>query len=204
MVATATNYVLVDFENVQPRNLELLDSHPCKVLVFVGANQTRIPLGLATALQSFGDAGRYISVSGTGKDALDFHIAYYVGELVASEPEAYFHIISRDKGFDPLVKHLRSRRFRVSRDPDLAEIPLLRLSSAGSHDEKIAAIVENLKGRGQSRPRKVATLANTINSLFKEDISESDLGALIEEMRRRGLISVDAGKVGYKLTDLRS
>jgi hypothetical protein len=200
MAATATNYVLVDFENVQPRNLELLAGHPCRVLVFVGANQTRVPIGLATALQSFGDAGRYIPISGNGKDALDFHIAYYVGELLAAEPEAYYHIISRDKGFDPLVKHLRSRRLRVSRYPDIAEIPLLRLSSAGSYDEKIAAIVENLKGRGQSRPRKVTTLSNTINSLFKEDMSVTDLESLINEMRRRGLISVDEGKVGYQLS----
>jgi len=32
------NYVLIDFENVQPKNLELLSKHLFKVLVFVGAN----------------------------------------------------------------------------------------------------------------------------------------------------------------------
>ena len=46
------NFVLVDFENVQPRNLGVLQQHPFTVLVFVGANQSRIPFDLAEAMQS--------------------------------------------------------------------------------------------------------------------------------------------------------
>jgi hypothetical protein len=94
----ATNYVLVDFENVQPSNLEVLKQHPFKVMVFVGANQTKIPFDLAAAMQALGDAGQYIKIAGTGKNTLDFHIAYYVGELAAKDPNAYFYIISRDTG----------------------------------------------------------------------------------------------------------
>jgi hypothetical protein len=37
---TGTKYVLVDFDNVQPGNLELLKEHPFRVLVFIDANQT--------------------------------------------------------------------------------------------------------------------------------------------------------------------
>ena len=43
-----THYILIDFENVQPKNLAILNGHPFKVLVFVGANQTRVPLELAS------------------------------------------------------------------------------------------------------------------------------------------------------------
>ena len=35
---TGAKYVLVDFENVQPGNLELLKEHPFCALVFIGAN----------------------------------------------------------------------------------------------------------------------------------------------------------------------
>jgi hypothetical protein len=31
-----TNYVFMDFENVQPKNLEILTNHPFEVFVFVG------------------------------------------------------------------------------------------------------------------------------------------------------------------------
>lgn len=149
----ATNYVLIDFENVQPKNLELLAAHPFKVFVFCGANQTRLPFALAAAMQGLGNDAQYIKMSGNGRNALDFHIACYVGELAAKDPAGHFHIISRDTGFDPLIRHLRDRKIQVQREEDLAEIPVLRMSMATSDDEKIAAIVKNLEGRGQSRPR---------------------------------------------------
>ena len=42
----ATNYVLIDFENVQPKNLELLTTHPFKVFVFVGAPFAPLLIGV--------------------------------------------------------------------------------------------------------------------------------------------------------------
>jgi len=195
----ATNYVLIDFENVQPRNLEILASHPFKVLVFVGASQAKISYELAAAMQQLGDNAQYVKIGGNGKNALDFHLAFYVGELVAKEPEAYFHVISKDTGFDPLIKHLKARKVRIQREKDLAEIPVLRMSAATSDDEKIAAIVKNLAGRGHSRPRKVKTLANTINTLFTKKLEEGELISLINELQEKRYIVVSEGNVSYKL-----
>lgn len=125
-----TNYVLIDFENVQPRNLELLQKHPFEVYVFVGENQTKIPYDLAEAMQAMGEKARHIKISGNGPNALDFHIAFYIGQLAAEDPEGYFHIISKDQGFDPLIRHLRNQKIKALREKDLAEIPLLRISNA--------------------------------------------------------------------------
>ena len=195
----ATNYVLIDFENVQPRNLELLAKHPFKVFVFVGANQTKVSFDLADSMQLLGNNAQYIKISGNGQNALDFHVAYYIGELAAKDPDAYFHIISKDKGFDPLIKHLSDRNIRVQREKDLAEIPLLRVPNTSSSDEKIAAIVKNLGGRGQSRPRKVKTLENTINSLFTKKLGKAELASIVNELQKRKLIIVNKGNVSYKL-----
>ena len=195
----AINYVLIDFENVQPKNLEILSRHPFKVLVFVGSNQTKVSFDVASAMQSFGDSAQYIKIAGAGKNALDFHIAYYIGELVSKEPGAYFHIISRDTGFDPLIQHLKSKKIKVQRESDLAEIPLVRMSSARSNDEKVSAIVANLVGRGQSKPRKVKTLSNTINSLFTESLSEQQLAELVKDLEKRQYIKVNDSKVSYNL-----
>ena len=196
-----TNYVLIDFENIQPSNLKVLKKHPFKVLVFVGANQTKVPFDLATAMQELGDSAQYVKIAGSGKNALDFHIAYYVGKLAATEPNAFFHIISRDAGFDPLIKHLKSKKVKVQRERDLAEIPVLQMSSTAPNDEKVAAIVKNLAGRGQSRPRKIKTLSNTINSLFTEKLSEQQLTALVKELEQRKYIKVNDGNVSYHLPD---
>ncbi len=193
------NYVLIDYENVQPKNLDLLESHPFKVLVFVGQSQARIPFDLADSMQLLGKEARYVRISGNGQNALDFHIAYYIGELAASEPDAFFHIISKDKGFDPLINHLKERKVRVHREKDIGEIPLLQLADNTSIDEQISAIVKNLGGRGQSRPRKVTTLSNTINSLFNPKLDAKELAALVKEMEKRKLIVINKNNVSYKL-----
>ena len=194
-----TNYVLIDFENVQPKNLEVLSNHPFKVFVFVGASQAKLSYDLAAAMQQLGENAKYVKIGGNGKNALDFHLAFYVGELSTKEPNAYFHIISKDTGFDPLIKHLKARKIRIQRERDLAEIPVLRMSNATSSDEKISAIVKNLAGRGQARPRKVKTLANTINSLFAEKLEEKELMNLVNELQKRSHIVISERNVSYKL-----
>ena len=193
------NYILIDYENVQPKNLAILNGHPVKVIVFVGANQAKVPFDLASSLQALGGSAEYIKIGGNGSNALDFHIAFYIGQLAERDPDAYFHIISKDTGFDPLIKHLRSRKIITHRKKDLAEIPLLRIANAASTAEKIAAIVKSLSARGHARPRKVKTLANTINSLFMKTLEESELMSLIEQLCRQQYVVVEGGNVSYKL-----
>jgi hypothetical protein len=138
-------------------------------------------------------------MSGSGQNALDFHIAYYLGQLSSQDPEANFYIISKDTGFDPLIKHLMAKKIQVQREKDLAEIPVLRISTTTSNDEKIAAIVKNLSGRGQARPRKLKTLANTINSLFTKKLEEQELAELVKELEQLQYIVINQGNVSYKL-----
>ncbi len=197
--AAASKYVLVDFENVQPKNLELLKEHPFRVLVFIGANQTKFPRHFVVAMQALGEQADYVEIAGSGPNALDFHIAYYIGELAGKEPDAHFHIISRDRGFDPLIQHLKSKKIRVRREKDLAEIPELRIPDTTSRDEQIDAIVKNLRQRGHSRPRKVKTLQNTINTLFTKKLEQAELDAIIDELRKRNLIVVKQNNVSYRL-----
>ena len=197
--SAAAKYVLVDFENVQPKNLELLKEHPFRVLVFIGANQTKFPRHFVVAMQALGEQGDYIEIAGSGPNALDFHIAYYIGELASRQPDAHFHIISKDRGFDPLIRHLKGKKIRVRREKDLAEIPELRIPDTTSRDEQIDAIVKNLRQRGHSRPRKVKTLQNTSNTLFTKKLDQAGLDAITDELERRGLIVVRQNNISYKL-----
>lgn len=188
-------YILIDLENVQPKNLEVLSQHSFKIIIFVGENQTKLPYDLVAGIQKFGSDVKYIKIAGNGKNALDFHIAYYIGKLTAEEPKAYFHVISKDSGFDPLIKYLRENKVKIHRETDLAEIPILRISNTSSKDETINAIVENLAGRGQSRPRKVKTLINTINSLLSEKLDEKNMMSLLQSPRDRKYIVIKDTKV---------
>jgi hypothetical protein len=121
-----TNIVLIDSENVQPDSIERLKQDHFRVFVFVGANQKSIDKAVVRAVHALGPNGDYIEISGNGPNALDFHIAYYIGKYAVEMPDAYFHIISKDKGFDPLVKHLKEQKIFCSRSTSVKDIPLLK------------------------------------------------------------------------------
>ena len=191
------HYILIDYENVQPENLGILNGLPVKVLVFVGANQAKVPFGLASALQALGSNARYIKIQGNGPNALDFHIAFYIGQLADRDPDACFHIISKDTGFDPLIRHLQERKISSRRVKDLSKIPLPGISKATSSEDKIATIVKSLSACGHARPRKVKTLANTINALFMKTLKESELMSLIEQLRQRQYVVIENENVSY-------
>jgi len=74
-------FVLVDFENVQPKDVASLSGGPYKIKVFLGTHQAKVPLAMVRALQAFGAHAEYIQITGNGKNAVDFHIAYYIGRL---------------------------------------------------------------------------------------------------------------------------
>ncbi|MDN5782868.1 MAG: PIN domain-containing protein [Luteimonas sp.] len=108
------HYVLIDYENVQPADLAGLDAEQAFVLVFTGAEQ-KVGIGLIEAVQALGEHGRFIRITGNGRNALDFHIAYYLGQWVMRDPQATFLIVSKDTGYDPLVAHLNANGTRIKR-----------------------------------------------------------------------------------------
>ena len=59
--------------------------------------------------------------------------------------------------------------------------------------------MKNLRQRGHSRPRKVKTLQNTINTLFTKKLEQQELDAIIDELRKRNLIIVKQNNVSYRL-----
>ncbi|MCX2793607.1 PIN domain-containing protein [Microbulbifer thermotolerans] len=196
-----TNYVLIDLENVQPKNLELLKGHGFKVIVFVGSKQVKIFFDLACAMQSLGSDAEYVKIEGSGPNALDFHIAFYIGNIAAKDSDCYFHIISKDTGFDPLIKHLKTKRIYAQREKDISEIPLLKISNSKSMVERIDAIVEFLKARGAAKPRAVKTLSNSINSLFMKKLEEDELAKIMDELIRQKIVIANGSKVSYQLPD---
>ena len=209
-----THYVLIDLENTQPEHLSALAGQNFKVLVFVGQNQSKLSFDLASTIQPLGKNAEYIKIQGSGPNALDFHIAFYIGQLSAENSDSHFHIISKDKGFDPLIKHLESKEIQAHRHKDISEIPLQKPAKAkrepapGSkparsapQEERLQKIVEFLVSRGNAKPRKLKTLSNSIDSLFSKSLGENELNALVADLVKRGVVIVSSNKtnVSYKL-----
>lgn len=65
--------------------------------------------------------------------------------------------------------------------------------------DRVVLVVADLLKRGPSKPRRVATLKNTMNSLFKMSLSEPELEELLTRMQSLGYVAVDDAKVSYAL-----
>jgi hypothetical protein len=192
---------LIDYENVQPAALAALEKEYFTILVFVGASQTKVNYEVADSLQRLGPKASYVKISGNGPNALDFHIAYYIGQLAASDKDSFFHIISKDTGFDPLIAHLKTRKIYACRSRDIGDMPIVKAANSKSPAEKIEVIVANLRQRGASKPRTVKTLLSTIGSLFQKALAEDELSELLKTLQKQGLVTVSATKVSYSLPE---
>jgi hypothetical protein len=198
-MSTRTNFVLVDLENVQPKDIGLLKERPFNVKVFLGPNQSKIPVSLAAAVQSLGDKAEYIVLETAGNNALDFHIAYYIGVLSAAEPTAFFHVISKDTGFDPLLKYLKGKKVFAQRSICIADIPYFKPALPSAPEAQIEAVIADLIRRKTSKPRTQKTLLSTLHALFKKELSEQQLAALFAALCKRGIVKFEGTKVSYVL-----
>jgi len=195
-----TNYVLIDFESVQPESLAPLELGHFKLIVFVGANQCKLPFEIAAAMQRMGARAEYIKISGNGPNALDFHIAFYIGQLAAAEPTAYFHIVSKDTGFDPLIQHLKTHKIFADRVKEIADIPLVKATNSKSPEERLEIVITKLQQLKAAKPRTVKTLSSTVSSLFQKQLTETEVKGLVDSLEARKLLSVSDTKVTYALS----
>lgn len=194
-------YVLIDYENIQPADMQTLDRDSYHVIVFVGANQTKVTYETAVVLQHMGERASYIKIAGNGNNALDFHIAFCLGELIAKEPGACFLVVSKDTGFDPLIQYLKSRKISVSRVKTLSELSLVKSASRKAETDRVSDIVANLTQMGASKPRTLRTLASTINAFFQKTLSEAEVQEIIAELTKKGIVVVNESKVAYAMPD---
>ncbi len=77
-------YLYIDYENVQDVQVEVIRK-TVKVRIIVGQDQSKVPIELVQKTQPFGAAVEWIQVSGKGRNALDFFIAYFLGLDVATD-----------------------------------------------------------------------------------------------------------------------
>lgn len=194
-----TNYILIDLENVMPDNLVLLDHEWIKVMLFVGKAQTKLPFALVKAVQKLGQRAQYVEMSGTGHNALDFHIAFYIGRLAAMETDAYFHIVSNDQGFDPLIAHLKQEHIFADRITRIEDIPSLMQAKAilKSPADRIAFASERLLKPNATRPRTRRTLSSHVAAMFLKELSEDEVAVIVAGLIKSGCVRENGTRLVY-------
>jgi NTP pyrophosphatase (non-canonical NTP hydrolase) len=104
-------HVLLDYENVQPTADELraLVPEATNLWVFHGPHQKQV----GQRFGSYGNAMTAVPISKIGKNALDFHLSFYMGYISSRNQAASIVVVANDRGYAPLLDHAKAMGFAV-------------------------------------------------------------------------------------------
>jgi hypothetical protein len=216
------NHVFVDFENVHEIDLAIIGSKAVSFTLLLGSRQTKLDVSLVEKLLEHAASVQWVRLTSAGKDALDFTLAYYVGRAVAADPTGYFHIVSKDTGYDPLIEHLRSKHVRACRHdsfatltfagtlkppaptpptvPQKLKVPSRPKAASPSFDKPTDHVLDHLRKHPANRPKRQKTLVSHLIALSGNKATESDVQSLIDSLRQAGHLAIDEkGAVSYQL-----
>ena len=188
------NYIFVDFENVQETDLDRIANKPVKVRLVLGERHKSLPVKLVKLIQKFAEQVRLIETGLNGKNALDFVLAYEIGVESEQDPQGYFHVLSRDKGFDALIRHLKARDVLAARHATFSEIPVLMNPA-----ERVQLLAAHFKAHLTNRPKKQTTLESQMQAIFGKTLSPGEVEETIRGLVTEKIITFsEKGEVAYK------
>jgi hypothetical protein len=216
-----TNHVFVDFENVQVIDHSIFDNKTVSFTLLLGASQKKVDAALVEKLLVHASSVHLVRLTAPGRNALDFTLAYYLGRAVLSDPTGFFHIVSQDKGYDPLIEHLRNQHVHARRHDDFTSLnlngpgklpssaPAAKLPvppivvapgkpEAPPLGENASRLLEYLRRNAKNRPGRERTLVRHIRSFFGDKITEAEASSLIADLHTAGYLSIDdKGRLTY-------
>lgn len=127
-------HLFIDFENHQPLAEDFARLHGTehRIWVFHGPHQNKFAVDLVAAWLPLGERVRLVQSAKNGKNALDFHIAFALGQAqqqdAAAGGSACYVVVSNDNGFDVLFDHMRALGAAVGRAGSIADALALAAS----------------------------------------------------------------------------
>lgn len=190
--------LLIDYENVQQVDISQIDKESYSVKIFVGASQNKIPFDVVAAAQSFGPNIEWIKIDADGKNALDFHIAYFLGKYSQTQPTQKFIVLSKDTGFDPLTRFLTKNGVSCSRINSLLELDKNKRKGKPQGSDLEKAISNLKKIDPNQRPRARNTLTKHLKTALSID-KDSDVQNVIDLLFMQGIVYEEGARVKYKV-----
>lgn len=198
------NHVLVDFENVHQIDLSVIGAKSVFFTLLIGAKQKRLDTELVEKLMVHAASVELVRLTSSGKNALDFALAYHLGRVTITDPSAYFHIISKDKGFDPLIEQMKARGLRALRHDDFSTLTFTfrpkEKPAATANGELQARVLAHLRKNPRNRPKRRKTLESHLESFTGNNGTKVEVSKLIQTLISAGHIRIgDKGSVSYSL-----
>lgn len=191
----------MDFENVHEVDLDLIANQLVVVILVLGERHKNLPVEFVQKMMKYPGQVRLVEAGKSGRNALDFVLAYQVGVESVADREGFFHIVSRDTGFDALILHLKKNRILARRDESFARaFELPEKIALPAPDERIKVIIERLGRNQKSRPKRKKTLLSQTNAYFGKKLTDAELEAIVETLIADQVIEIGAkGEVVYKM-----
>jgi hypothetical protein len=189
-----TNYIYIDFENVHETDLDRIANRPVKVRLILGKRHNKLPVSLVKLIHKYAGQVSLIETVLDGSNALDFILACELGAEAVLDPNGYFHVLSKDKGFDALIEHLKSKDIHAARHAAFNEIlPLMNL------EERVKLLGDHYEKHQVNRPRNKKTLESQINAVFGKTLSPEKVEETVQGLIAKKIISLsEKGAVTYK------
>ena len=190
--------LFVDYENVQNIDLDFIKKENLETIVFVGKSQMKIPFEIVKKAQQLGKLITWHQIEGQGSNALDFHIAFLLGHLTATDTgkAAEYIILSKDKGFDPLLRYVQKERYNCRRINSLLELQKGKIDSSTNKDmDKATEILR--KTEKPKRPRNRNTLFKYIQNILGDKAKKEEITTIIDKFFIDGKLSEHNNRLKY-------
>jgi hypothetical protein len=223
-VSTAL-YLLVDFENVQPppEDVARVRAGDHHLWVFHGPHQNKFDAAMVNAWKPLGDRLQLVQSAKPGKNALDFHIAYYLGVLherdVIAKRRSMYVVVTGDGGFDVIFTHMRGQGCAVEKAGSIGEALALakRLQAPAKQapeaneiatpsaprgtlaEEDVGKIIAALALYSRNRPATRKKLEPYVLSQLNNKVTPAVAQAVVKRLIKRGVVTLAGEKVAYVL-----
>lgn len=195
-----TKFILVDYDNVHTIDPKTLLGADVRVIVFLGEKLASVKTDLVLQIQSLAERGCFYRITGTGKNAMDLHIAFKVGHLTSEYPDASFHILSKDGDFVPIVEHLKGQKIEASSGAKVATVPpkpKAKKPTPQTALDRANAVKVSLGKPKATKPGTREKLANHVNTLAGATLTKKDIEGIVDLLLKDNFIAVDGDKVTY-------
>jgi hypothetical protein len=220
MEASFEHFVFVDFENVPKVDLGLIDGKPVHVTLLIGKNQGKVDFALVDQIHRLAAQVKLVKIGASGHNALDLTVAFYLGRAVEKTPAAQFHIVSKDKDFEPMITHASGEGIRVVRCDSFETLPFLPKpkkatpvkaapkpnahakatvpSPATEADDRLERLVTRLQDNAAPRPKKRSSLLARINTDFGNKLTRGEQEQMLAQLVHRRVLTIgDKEQVHY-------
>ena len=205
-------YAFIDYENIHSLNNLNLNCYE-KIFLFLGANLQSIQLS-----EKFNDELNItlITVQSSGKNNLDFHIAYYLGKMdVQTDKNIEFCVISKDNGYLGICEFIQNQRnprkciLLKPSLPDVEEEPmkLIEDKSSKTANINIEQYLEEFqayisKAKVEHLPRKKDKLCNSIRSQtgiknLDEKLRQEAIDQVFDALCKQNIIILSGDEFQY-------